>query len=58
MDKFRYQWERVFIWDGPRVYASVILDWSKFAVFLFDKEEPAGILGLRPADAFEAKVLF
>jgi len=50
VNKFRNQREGVFVQDGPFVQVPVILNRSVLAVFLFDKEEAAGIWQVGVAD--------
>jgi hypothetical protein len=53
VDQFSDERKWVFIGDSPLVQSSIVLDWSELSVFLFDKEESAGVGGVGSSDPLE-----
>jgi len=50
VDKFRYQWQGVVVFDGPLVELLIIIDGLELSTLLFDEEEWCCIGTLRRAD--------
>lgn len=43
VDEFGDEWEWVMVADSPLIELSIVVDWSKAAVFLLDEEERCGV---------------
>jgi len=52
MDKLGDQWEGIAVRHSPFVQVSIVLDWPKFPILLFDEEESAGIGGFGMTNSF------